>query len=239
MAKPAADAMVVFDLDACCWYPEMYMVSECAPTHACVTACCLYSLLFTLYACVTLHCRPDHLTCTCARAFSQLWGGGGPFKQDSTRPNNTLTDCKGTTVRLLADVAASWAELHRRMQGGQSLLVGIASRSDEPTWARECLRKFYVAEGVTMMDVVTEERTEIYKGSKRDHFKALQKKTNIPYAKMCFFDDDMANIRDVSGIGVHCFYTPDGVTRALFEQGLKAVAGGKDNWEAFNGGAGT
>ena len=152
-----------------------------------------------------------------------LWGGGAPFKQGATCPNNTLTDRSGTSVRLLADVAASWAECHRRIQAGQSLLVGIASRSDEPQWARECLRKFFVAPGVTMMDVVTEERCEIYKGSKRDHFAALQRKTGISYGRMAFFDDDMSNVRDVQGLGVHCFYTPDGVTRKLFEDGLQAI----------------
>ena len=114
-----AEAMVVFDLDACCWYPEMYM----------------------------------------------LWGGGAPFKQNGTEPNNTLTDQRGETVRLLGDVAASWAECHRRMQAGQPLLVGIASRSDEPSWARECLRKFFVAPSVAMMDVVTEGRCEIVRAA--------------------------------------------------------------------------
>ena len=83
------------------------------------------------------------------------------------------------------------------MQAGQPLCVGVASRSDEPSWARECLRKFFVCAGVSMMDVVTEERCEIYKGSKRDHFAALSRKTGIAYDKMCFFDDDMSNIRDV------------------------------------------
>ena len=49
------------------------------------------------------------------------------------------------------------------------------------------------------MDVVTEARCEIYKGSKRDHFKSLQTKTGVPYSRMCVFDDDM---------------------KAMFEQGL-------------------
>lgn len=40
---------------------------------------------------------------------------------------------------------------------------------------------------------------------------------------MCFFDDDPHNISDVCGIGVKCFLTPDGVTRALFEQGLRSI----------------
>lgn len=170
-------SMVVFDLDACCWYPEMYM----------------------------------------------LWGGGAPFEQTGTAPNNALTDCRGERVRLLADVAACWADCHARMQRGEPLLVGVASRSDEPSWARECLRKFYVADGVTMWDVVTEARCEIYKGSKRDHFAALQRKTGVPYDRMAFFDDDTANIRDVKALGVHCFHTPDGTSRQLYEQGLRAI----------------
>ena len=205
---------VVFDLDACCWSPEMY----------------------------------------------QLWGGGAPFTQQSTTPNNTLKDSRGTTVRLLGDVASCWAECHTRMQAGEPLILGVASRSDEPSWAREvttslfarphpqpqthprphtaslrtvtpqCLRKFIVKPGVCMMDVVTENLCEIYKGSKRDHFKALHAKTGVPFSRMCFFDDDMSNIRDVGGLGVHCVYTPDGTTRKLFEQGVgaaRAAAGAK------------
>ena len=102
---PPPASLVVFDLDACCWYPEMY----------------------------------------------ELWGGGAPFRQDSRAPNNTLTDARGTKVRMLGDVAACFEECHSRMQAGEPLLVGVASRSDEPSWARECLRKFCCAEGVTMM----------------------------------------------------------------------------------------
>ena len=132
-----AQTLVVFDLDACCWYPEMYM----------------------------------------------LWGGGAPFKELASTPNNELHDRRGTPVRMLGDVAACFANLHARMKAGEPLLVGIASRSDEPSWARECLKKFIVADGVSMMDVVGEERCEIYKGSKRNHFKALQAKTNIPFSK--------------------------------------------------------
>ena len=123
----------------------------------------------------------------------------------------------------MADVAHCWADCYARMQRGEDLLVGVASRCDEPSWGRECLRKFYVAPSVTMMDVVTEARCEIYKGSKRDHFAALQKKTKVPYERMAFFDDDTANIRDVRALGVHCFHTPDGTTRALYEQGLRAA----------------
>ena len=59
---------------------------------------------------------------------------------------------------------------------------------------------------------------------KRTHFQALQKKTGIPFERMAFFDDDMSNIRDIKGVGVHVFHTPDGVTRELFSKGLQAAA---------------
>ena len=182
-------SLVVFDLDACCWSPEMF----------------------------------------------ELWGGGAPFTQESTEPNNTLRDARNTRCRMLGDTAQCWADLHRRMQAGEDLLVCVASRSDEPAWARECLRKFIVAPGVCMMDVVTEGRCEIYKGSKRNHFAALQRKTGVAYERMCFFDDDPHNIHDVSGLGVHCFLTPQGNTAGLVAQGCAAAgAGGGGGWAAFD-----
>ena len=153
----------------------------------------------------------------------QLWGGGAPFRQLAVTPNNQLQDRRGTSVQMLGDVSVCFAELHARMKAGEPLLVGVASRSDEPEWARECLSKFIVAEGVTMMDVVSPSRCEIYKGSKRGHFKALQVKTQVPFSKMCFFDDDPQNIADVGGLGVHCFLTPNGVTKDIFNEGLKSL----------------
>mmetsp|Transcript_28838 Transcript_28838/g.47767 ORF Transcript_28838/g.47767 Transcript_28838/m.47767 type:complete len:187 (-) Transcript_28838:181-741(-) len=178
----SSKSLVVFDLDACCWSPEMY----------------------------------------------ELWGGGAPFKQLSCQQNNQLEDNRGTVVRMLGDVASSLADLHGRIHRGEPILAAVASRSDEPAWARECLRKFMVAEGVCMMDVITEDRCEIYKGSKRTHFNALQKKTLIPFTRMAFFDDDPSNIRDVAGLGVHCFLTPHGVTTELYKAALAQLATGED-----------
>ena len=101
----------------------------------------------------------------------ELWGGGAPFTQESTAPNNTLRDARNTKVRFLGDAHECWAHLHRRMLAGEDLLVGVASRCDEPAWARECLRKFIVAPGVSMMDIVTEERCD----SGRNHIQHLTK----------------------------------------------------------------
>ncbi len=173
-----APVLVVFDLDACCWYPEMYM----------------------------------------------LWGGGAPFRV--VHKTNTLLDARGTSVRLLADVRECFAHLHTAMSEDEPLIAAIASRSDEPAWARECLAKFEVKPGVAMADVVPERLTEIYKGSKVRHLQELQRKTNVPFSRTCFFDDDPSNVADVSALGVHCILTPKGVTRALFERGLEAARRG-------------
>lgn len=74
-----------------------------------------------------------------------------------------------------------------------------------------------------MIDVITEEYCEIYKGSKRGHFAKLQTKTKIPFTKMAFFDDDPYNIDDVKTLGVHCFLTPNGVTREIYNQALRSI----------------
>ena len=164
----------------------------------------------------------------------ELWGGGAPFTQESTAPNNTLRDARNTKVRFLGDAHECWAHLHRRIQAGEDLLVGVASRCDEPAWARECLRKFIVAPGVSMMDIVTEERCEIYAGSKRQPLAELKRKTGVPYERMAFFDDQAGNVQDVAGLGVHCYLTPRGLRNEIVARGCAAAAaGGVDGWSAF------
>lgn len=181
-------SLMVFDLDACCWSPEMF----------------------------------------------ELWGGGAPFKVVVGTPGEmVLSDVRGIKVRLLADVAACFSDLHARMGRNEPVVAAIASRSDEPSWARECLRTFLVAPGVSMADVVPEKLIEIYKGTKQRHFQALHKKTKVPYERMAFFDDDPSNISDVSQLGVHCFLTPRGVTTDIYQRGLAAAAVGDPHPDVF------
>ena len=48
------------------------------------------------------------------------------FKVEATTPNNTLRDARGTQVRMLGDVASSFAQLHRRMKAcGDDLVAPI------------------------------------------------------------------------------------------------------------------
>ena len=43
------------------------------------------------------------------------------------------------------------------------------------------------------------------------------------------------NIRDVASLGVHCLYTPSGMTKATFDRGLQAATqSGRGGWTAFD-----
>jgi len=170
-------ALVVFDLDACCWFPEMYMMSA----------------------------------------------GSAPF---SEIPGNAdaKASARNETVKLLGRTRGIWAALHGSPRF-EATRVAVASRCDEPAWAVELLKLFRAAPGVSFWDVLDGGAlAEIYKGSKVNHFRALQKKTAIPFSDMVFFDDDMQNIRNVEALGVVCVHTPDGVTQAAWESGLDRYA---------------
>mmetsp|Transcript_252 Transcript_252/g.927 ORF Transcript_252/g.927 Transcript_252/m.927 type:complete len:183 (+) Transcript_252:2728-3276(+) len=170
--------LVVFDLDACCWSPEMYM----------------------------------------------LIGKGGPPFTRTDDPNRIWT-VTGEPVKLYSGVRPIWrAILHdERFRGTQ---IAIASRCDEPEWARELLTLFEV-DGSTTMAEAAEGRAEIYRQSKQVHFGALQDKTGIAFDDMLFFDDDPFNISDVGKLGVTCVLTPDGLTAAAFQLGLLDFAATK------------
>lgn len=114
--------IVVFDLDACVWLPEMY----------------------------------------------QLWGGGGaPFQYRST--DNSCIDAAGTRVFLLGAIPEVLHEeicqvvcvptklvAHTQVVEeavGWGARLAIASRTDEPLWAREILGMFKTAKGATLIDL--------------------------------------------------------------------------------------
>ena len=61
---------------------------------------------------------------------------------------------------------------------------------------------------------------EIRFGDKQRHFEQLQRKTQIPFENMCFFDDTYRNIQSVSQLGVKCVWTPKGMTRDQWDEAL-------------------
>ena len=65
--------------------------------------------------------------------------------------------------------------------------------------------------------------TEIYKASGKDyHMKQIAEKTGARLEEMIFFDNQTNNTRCVAGMqGPTVVYTPEGVTREMFNKGLE------------------
>lgn len=147
-----------------------------------------------------------------------LWGGGAPFR---VRSGGDLEDRSGRRVHLLGDVRNIVYSLKHSPEW-QGVVVAVASRTDEPMWARECMQKFEVGpvgSNVFLKDCIDIE--EIDKGNKQSHFKRLAKKTGIALDEMLFFDNERENCVDVAQLGVTVAWTPDGVTAGAWEQSIE------------------
>ena len=86
--------------------------------------------------------------------------------------------------------------------------MAIASRTEEPEWARHLLdllgiRKKFKYE-------------EIFPDSKVTHFNNLHEKSGIPFKKMIFFDDESRNIKEVGNLGVRCHLLNEGINLKEF-----------------------
>ncbi|KAL1504426.1 hypothetical protein AB1Y20_010832 [Prymnesium parvum] len=146
-----------------------------------------------------------------------LWGGGAPF---TPRADGDLSDASGRRVHLLGDVRRILFEL-KAEERWQGVVVAVASRTDEPAWARECMQKFEVGprgSGVFLADCIAVE--EISKGNKQKHFKRIAETTGVRLEEMLFFDNERENCLDVAALGVTVAWTPEGVTAGAWEQSL-------------------
>ena len=104
---------------------------------------------------------------------------------------------------------------------GHDIQAAVASKTDEPSWAKICMDKLIIDNDMStpLISCFGNGRmVEISYGNKKDHFKRLHKKTDIPFESMAFFDNEYGNIRSVSTLGVKCYYTPDGMTRDDWEK---------------------
>nr|ACO15713.1 Magnesium-dependent phosphatase 1 [Caligus clemensi] len=159
----------------------------------------------------------------------ELWGGGGsPFK--SKDGGETLVDRGGNVVHLLGDTRYIMKELKENTLYKDSK-INVASRCDEPSWAQECIKKFKVVEGMHLSDVF--QNLEIYKGNKTTHLRAIAEKNSVDLKEIIFFDNEVQHCYDVSKIGVTAVHTPNGLTKKLFEEGLRKYPLG-DSGEIVN-----
>ena len=140
-----------------------------------------------------------------------LWNAGGTWCDHLTPPfqycQGRVVDQYDAQVTLYPDVIRilDWCQTH-------GLSMGLASRTYEPTWAKNLLDLFDIRDRF--------QYEEIYPGDKDRHFKSLRKQTGFSYDQMVFFDDELRNIRDVAQLGVQAVHVEDGVTWDVF---VKAV----------------
>ena len=182
--RRALPALIVFDLDACLWTPEMFELDS-APT-----------------------------------SYSASKGG---------------VQAGSDTVRLFPGAASVLRRILTNEGGAfTGVKVAVASSTTEPSYAQRCLEQLPIFEDGSRAEKVNDmvDYRQIYPGSKgRQHFPALQRQTNIPFASMLFFDDCTYgdNCADVARAcdGTTCVRTPSGLTEELFDAGLAAWADGK------------
>jgi magnesium-dependent phosphatase 1 len=169
---------------------------------------------------------------------------GPPFK--ATAEPHKVTDRVGDVVELMPGsvLALRAFATDERWKG---VKVGVASRTDFPKWARTCIDMLRLPATVAdnsdgdddddannnssamlnLKDLI--DHAEIYESDKKSHFRALHKTTGIPFEKMAFFDNEMRNITSVSQLGVKCFFTPDGMTRAEWHRFVNSLDQPNDN----------
>ncbi|MCA9261256.1 MAG: magnesium-dependent phosphatase-1 [Planctomycetales bacterium] len=148
----------------------------------------VFDLDFTLWDCSNRWC--DCLT--------------PPFSRRGER----VVDAQDREVRLYDDVPNILDECESRATS-----MGIASRTEQPTWARELLDLLGVSERFA--------HAEIYPSSKLRHFAALQRATGADYSEMLFFDDELRNIDEVGRLGVVSVHVQQGLTFELFREAIR------------------
>lgn len=141
-----------------------------------------------------------------------LWDCGGtwcdclspPFRMKQGR----LFDRGGRQVRFYSDVMQVLEFCDKRQ-----IVTAVASRTEQPSWAMELLQLLEATHRFAY--------SEIYPSSKLKHFESLRTTTEVEYDRMLFFDDEMRNIHEVSGLGVTSILVDDGLTQSVFDDGLQ------------------
>lgn len=138
--------------------------------------------------------------------------GGSPFHQT---PDGLVRDSRGIAVRLLGDFPRLLLDISA---DPSDIKLAIASSTDEPEWARECLEKIVVS-GKPLASYF--HSTQIYKGNKAKHLTRIAEELGVHPTEIVFFDNEHYNITNTTKIGVHAVYVPNPIT---FGDWLKAKA---------------
>lgn len=140
-----------------------------------------------------------------------IWDCGGTWCDHSNPPyrkeNGKILDNGNQEMILYPDVVHVLEEIFHSGFG-----CAIASRTGESEWAEELMMLHEIRPYF--------QHLEMHPGSKIQHFKDLQKKTNIPYENMLFFDDEVRNIDEAGTLGVNCFLVTEGLNYEIYKSSL-------------------
>lgn len=139
----------------------------------------------------------------------------------TTKEGHVLTDGSRTPMQSFDGASYALTEINQLRTQGYDIRAAVASKTDEPQWAKKCLKHLIIEDGSTLESCFGRDMVEISYGNKSEHFQRLHEKTGIPYEEMSFFDNESWSIQSVSKLGVKCFHTPDGMTRTAWEEAKK------------------
>ena len=131
-----------------------------------------------------------------------------------------VTDQLNTQINVYDGASYALSEINKlREIDNMDIQAAVASRTDEPEWAAQCMDWLTVDDGKSLTACF--DHVEIGFNDKQWHFQRLKKKTGIEYESMVFFDNEMRNIRSVRQLGVKCVYTPNGMTKDAWHDALQ------------------
>jgi len=137
-----------------------------------------------------------------------LWDAGGTWCDHLSPPfkicSKGVSDARGKIVNLYPDAMKIFQIIE-----DNNIPMAIASRTEEPEWARQLLNLLGIREKFKY--------EEIFPDSKVTHFNNLHEKSGIPFKEMIFFDDEPRNTIEVGDLGVHCLLIKSGINMIYFE----------------------
>ncbi len=140
-----------------------------------------------------------------------LWNTGGVWVDCTTPPysesNSKIYDARGLQMKLYPDAIEILSKLKN-----QGYMLALASRTEEPNWARQLIKLFELDSYF--------EFQEIYPTSKVKHLTKIANDADIDLSEILFFDDEMRNIYDTESIGVNAVHVPNGINDQLVFRNL-------------------
>jgi magnesium-dependent phosphatase 1 len=151
--------------------------------------------------------------------FQRKRNRGHPPGSDTILQHKIVTDRRGTPITVFEGASHALSEINRQKKV-KPLKVGISSRTDEPRWALQIMQWLTVADGTPLANCFDNNLIEISYDNKSKHFMSLNRKTGIPFEDMVFFDNEYSNIQSVGSLGVKCYFTPEGMTKDVWNKCL-------------------